>query len=142
VNYFDNGLGDAADSLAYYRNHRHELGAIVAAEVAFPGLSEHYPYCLELRDDRGNRMYLSGLTAGYAGEAPRAAMEVLIDAGFAAADAQRVLHDRQVTLRQPWRPPGPYLPPVDPRRRAQLDRPSARTSATGRSADRSIGGRR
>jgi hypothetical protein len=114
MNYFDNGLGITADSISYYRDHRHELGTILVAEVAFPGLSDHYPYCFELRDDLGNRLFLSGLTAGYAGEGPRGAMEVLIDAGFGVADAQRVFHDRQVTLRQPSWPPEPDLPPVGP----------------------------
>jgi hypothetical protein len=112
MNYFDNGLGVTADSIAYYRDHRQDLGAIVAAEVSFPGISDHYPYCLELRDDRGNRMFLSGLTAGYPGEGPRAAMEVLVDAGFPATDALRVMHDRQVFIRQAMWPPEPDLPPV------------------------------
>jgi hypothetical protein len=113
MNYVDNGLGVTADSIAYYREHRHELGTILAAEVAFPGLSDHYPYCFELRDDAGNRMFLSGLTAGYPGEGPRAAMETLIDAGFPAVDAQRVFRDRQVTLRQPSWPPDPTLPELE-----------------------------
>jgi hypothetical protein len=64
VNYFDNGLGITADSLRFYRHHRHELAAIVAAEGSVPGLSDHHPHCLELRDDHGNRTFLSGLTAG------------------------------------------------------------------------------
>jgi hypothetical protein len=57
MNYFDNGLGITADSIAYYRDHRHELGTVIVAEVSFPGMSNHYPYCFELRDDRGNRMF-------------------------------------------------------------------------------------
>jgi hypothetical protein len=113
MNYFDDGRSNTADSLTYYRDHRHNLGTIVTAEVAFPGLSEHYPYCFELRDDRGNRMFLSGLTAGYAGDAPRAAMEVLVDAGFGVVESQRVFSDRQVTLRQPSWPPEPLPPPFD-----------------------------
>jgi hypothetical protein len=55
-------------------------------------------------------MFLSGLTAGYPGEAPRAAMETLIDAGFTIVDAERVFRDRQVLLRQPCWPPDPPLP--------------------------------
>jgi hypothetical protein len=110
MNFFDDGQSTAAQSIAYYRDHRHELGTIVAAEVSFPDLSDHYPYCLELRDDRGNRMFLSGVTSGYAGEAPRAAMEILVDAGFSVVDAQRVFVDRQVVLRQGIWPPDP-LPP-------------------------------
>jgi hypothetical protein len=113
MNYFDNGLGNTAHSLAYYRDRRHELGTILVAEVAFPGLSDHYPYCFELRDDRGNRLFLSGVTAGYAGERARGAMEILVDAGFGVTDAQRALRDRQVTLRQPSWPPQPDLPVVD-----------------------------
>lgn len=113
MNYFDNGLGLPAESIAYYRDHRHQLGTIIAAEVAFPGLSDHYPYCFELRDDLGNRMFLSGLTAGYPGDAPRAAMETLIDAGFSVVDAERVFRDRQVVLRQPVWPPDPLPPPAD-----------------------------
>jgi hypothetical protein len=123
MNYFDNGLGKTGDSLAYYREHRHELGTILTAEVAFPGISEHYPYCLELRDDRGNRMFLSGVTAGYPGEGPRGAMEVLVDAGFSATDALRVMHDRQVTLRQPVWPPDPELPALQAAQRRVLDGP-------------------
>jgi hypothetical protein len=127
MNLFDNGLGITADSIAYYRDHRHELGTILTAEVAFPGLSDHYPYCFELRDDRGNRMFLSGLTAGYPGEGPRGAMEILVDAGFPAVDAQRVFHDRQVTLRQPVWPPDPELPSLASRRLETPDRLTART---------------
>jgi hypothetical protein len=110
MNYFDNGLGITADSIAYYRDHRHELGMIIVAEVSFPGMSDHYPYCFELRDDRGNRMFLSGLTTGYAGEGPRGAMEILVDAGFPVVDAQRVMVDRQVVLRQPVWPPDALAP--------------------------------
>jgi hypothetical protein len=112
MNYFDNGLGITADSIAYYRDHRPELGTIIAAEVSFPGMSDHYPYCFELRDDRGNRLFLSGLTTGYAGESPRGAMEVLVDAGFPIVEAQRVMVDRLVVLRQATWPPDP-LPPID-----------------------------
>jgi hypothetical protein len=112
MNYFDSGSGDIAESLAYYRDHRHELGPIMSAEVVFPGLSEHYPYCCELRDDQGNRMFLSGLAAGYPGDAPRAAMETLIDAGFPIVAAERVFRDRQVVLRQPCWPPDPLPPPA------------------------------
>ncbi|HVV77959.1 MAG TPA: hypothetical protein VHC43_18230 [Mycobacteriales bacterium] len=110
MNYFDNAQGNLADSLAYYRDHRHELGTIIAAEVTFPGLSDHYPYCFELRDDQGNRMFLSGLAAGYPGEAPRAAMETLIDAGFPIAAAEQVLRDRQVLLHHPAWPTDRALP--------------------------------
>jgi hypothetical protein len=127
VNYFDNGLSNHADSLAYYRDHRHELSTIVAAEVSFPGLSDHYPYCLELRDDQGNRMFLSGLAAGYPGDGPRGAMEVLIDAGFGVVDAQRVLRDRQVVLRQSSWPPDPELPTPDLQRPVPFHREQART---------------
>lgn len=127
MNYFDDGLGVTADSIAYYREHRHRLGAVVAAEVSFPGLSGHYPFCFELRDARGNRMFLSGLAAGYPGEGPRGAMQVLVDAGFPAAEAQRVFHDRQVLLRQPGWPPEPPLPPVERPIRARPSNPRVRT---------------
>jgi hypothetical protein len=135
MNYFDNGLGVTADSLAYYRDHRHELGLIIAAEVSFPGLSDHYPYCFELRDDRGNRMFLSGLTAGYVGEGPRGAMEVLAEVGFSAVEAQRVMHDRQVILRQGGWPPTPELPPLQC---AQSRRPDLR-HPDGHSQGRAVG---
>jgi hypothetical protein len=126
MNYFDNGLGVTADSLNYYRDHRHLLGTIIAAEISFPGLSDHYPYCFELRDDQGNRMFLSGFAAGYPGEGPRGAMEALIDAGFPATDSQRVMVDRQVTLRQPVWPPDPELPALHPRD-PEPDGPTVRT---------------
>jgi hypothetical protein len=112
MNLFDDGQGDIQASIAYFRDHRDELGCIIAAEISAPGLSDHYPYCLELRDDRGNRLFLSGPSAGYPGDASRAAMAILVDAGFKAVDAQRVFRDRQVILRQPTWPPDPLPPPT------------------------------
>jgi hypothetical protein len=120
VNYFDNGLGITADSINYYRDNRHQLGTIITADVAFPDVADHYPYCFELRDDRGNRMFLSGLTAGYPGEGPRAAMELLVDAGFPATEARQVFHDRQVSLRHTTPASDPLPPPTLP------DRPQLR----------------
>ena len=94
----DDGAGVSADSLAYYRDHRHELGRIVQAAVTFPGLGDDDPYTMVLRDDRGTRMLLSGCPTGYAVAAPRAAMEILVEAGFAAEIAQVVFTHRVVRM--------------------------------------------
>jgi hypothetical protein len=94
----DDGFGVSADSVGYYREHRHELGCIVQAAVTFPGLGDDDPYTMVLRDDRGARMLLSGCTAGYAGECPRTAMEILIEAGFDAEIAQVVFTHRVVRM--------------------------------------------
>lgn len=96
--HFDNGSGVTADSLSYYRDNRHLLGDIIEARVHFPGSGGPYPYCFELADDQGNHMWLSGVTAGYPGEGPRGAMEILVDAGFAVERAKAVLHDMHVAL--------------------------------------------
>lgn len=96
--YFDNGSGVTADSLEYYRDNRHRLGQVVEARVHFPGTGGPYPYCMELADDVGNHMWLSGVTAGYAGEGPRGAVEILIDAGFAVDRAEAVFRDMRVVL--------------------------------------------
>jgi hypothetical protein len=96
--HFDNGSGVTADSLSYYRDNRHLLGQVIEARVHFPGAGGPYPYCFELADDQGNHMWLSGVTAGYRGEGPRGAMEILIDAGFDIDRAGAVLHDMHVVL--------------------------------------------
>ena len=90
----DDGQGEATASLAFFRDHRWRLGQIITAAVTFPGLTGDDPYTLVLRDSRGARMLLSGCAAGYPGDAPRTAMQVLVEAGFAADAAAAVFtHD-------------------------------------------------
>ena len=84
----DHGNGITRDSLQFFREHRHQLGDIVEASVRFPGFEDPYdPYLMVLRDDRGDEMLLSGCTSGYAGEGPRGAMQVLVEAGWSADQA-------------------------------------------------------
>ena len=86
--------GDAMASLAFFRDHRSRLGPIVSAAVTFPGLTGDDPFTVVLRDAGGRRMLLSGAADGCSGDAPRAALQVLVEAGFAANIAQAVLtHD-------------------------------------------------
>lgn len=128
TDYFDAGAGSTDDSLAYYDSHRAALGMIVVAEVSSPALADHYPYCLQLRDEHGNRMFLSGATAGFHGDGPRAARRILLQAGFSAVDAHRVLRDPQVILRQPaWPPEVATLTDV-----LQLQPPAERSRTIGR----------
>ena len=87
----DYGNGITKDSLQFFREHRHRLGEIVEASVRFPGFDDpHDPYLMTLRDSCGNEILLSGCTAGYAGEGPRGAMEVLVEAGWPADQASLV----------------------------------------------------
>ncbi len=88
----------SADSLGYYRDYQHELGRIVDATVSFPGLGEDEPYTLVLRDDCGGRLMLSGAAAGYPGEGPRIAMQMLIEAGFTAEIARTGFTHRLLRL--------------------------------------------
>jgi hypothetical protein len=95
---FDDGTGNTADSRNYFRDHRHELGDIVEAQVFFPGSGGPQPYSCVLGDSDGNKMWLSGLAAGYPGEGPRVAMEILVECGFDAEDARAVFTQSPVRL--------------------------------------------
>jgi hypothetical protein len=99
MRYLDDGTGHTAASLIHYREHRHRLGTITEADVYFPGMGGPYPYCMILRDTGGNEIWLSGCAAGYAGEGARAAMEVLVDAGWRAVDAREVFTRTHLQLR-------------------------------------------
>jgi hypothetical protein len=96
----DDGHGISADSLAFYRDNRHRLGPITAVSVTFPGLDRTSAYPLTLRDNAGNQMRLSGATAGYPGEGPRTAMQILVEAGFDAEHARDVFTRKLVQLRR------------------------------------------
>lgn len=106
MDYLDLGNGSSAESIAFFREHRDRLGELVAAEVYFPGTGGAYPHCAALRDGAGNVIWLSGLAAGYPGEGPRAAMQVLVEAGFPAEQARTVFTERAVTLTRTPAPPG------------------------------------
>lgn len=91
MRYIDTGNGVTRDSIAFFREHRHRLNRIVEASVRFPGFDDpHDPYLMVLRDDRGDEMLLSGCTAGYPGEGPRGAMQVLVESGWPADQAALV----------------------------------------------------
>jgi len=95
----DNGTGITRDSVTFFREHRHELGEVTDVAVRFPGFSDpHDPYTMTMRDEAGNEMLLSGCTAGYVGEAPRAAMQILAELGFDAEQARRVFTEPDLVL--------------------------------------------
>lgn len=106
---YDDGHGNAAASLHFYRDHAHLLGPIVGAQVWFPGLGGPYPYCMVLHDRVGQELWLSGAAAGYPGEAPRVAMQILVEAGFPAEQAAQVFDRTALQLTRPAAPapPGP-----------------------------------
>lgn len=88
----DDGNGITRDSLAFYRDHRHEIGELREVTVRFPGYDDPFdPYLLVLRDTAGAEMRLSGCTAGYVGEGPNGTMRILIEEGIPVADAVAVL---------------------------------------------------
>jgi hypothetical protein len=88
----DPGAGITRDSLAFYRDHRHELGDVREVTVRFPGYEDpHDPYLLVLRDSSDDEMRLSGCTTGYVGEGPHGTMRVLIEEGCPVVHAMVVL---------------------------------------------------
>jgi hypothetical protein len=88
----DAGTGITRDSLAFYRDHRHELGEAREVTVRFPGYDDpHDPYLMVLRDVAGLEMRLSGCTTGYVGEGPHGTMRVLIEEGCPVVHATVVL---------------------------------------------------
>lgn len=95
---YDDGGGITADSRNFFRDNRHQLGDIVEAQVFFPGSAGPSPYSCILGDSDGNKMWLSGLAAGYAGEGPRVAMEILVEVGFPAEQAREVFVSTPVRL--------------------------------------------
>lgn len=95
----DPGTGMPRDSIACCREHRHRLGDTVEATVRFPGFEDpHNPYLMMLRDPRGNELLLSGCTAGYAGEGPRGAVQVLVESGWPPDQAALVFTTAVVHL--------------------------------------------
>ena len=129
MRYSDQGTGVTRDSLAFFREHRHRLGQIVEASVRFPGFDDpHDPYLMVLRDDRGNEMLLSGCTAGYPGEGPRGAMQVLVESGWPADQAALVFTTPSVQLERETRARTPVA--------AAVRRPTHEPSRTSRLAER------
>jgi hypothetical protein len=91
MRYSDSGNGITADSIAFYRDHQHQLGPIATAELRFPGFDDPPdPYLMVLRDPAGDEIRLSGCTTGYPGEGPRGAMLVLLEAGWSVEEARQV----------------------------------------------------
>jgi hypothetical protein len=110
VNFCDDGRGSAAASLGFYREHAHRLGDVVEAIVRFPGWDEDGPpaHHLMLRSAAGDQLYLSGAAAGYPGEGPRIAMQVLVESGFPAEQARLGFTEPQLRLtRRPSTPARP-----------------------------------
>ena len=88
----DPGAGITRESLAFYRDHRHQLADIAEVTVRFPGYDDpHDPYLMVLRDTRGDELWLSGCTTGYVGEGPHGTMRVLIEEGCPVVHAMVVL---------------------------------------------------
>src|SRR3954452_9956533 len=88
----DAGDGITRDSLAFYRDHRHELGALREVTVRFPAFDDPYnPYLMVLRDADGQELLLSGCTAGYVGEGPHGTLQVLVAEGCPVDAATYVL---------------------------------------------------
>jgi hypothetical protein len=88
----DAGDGITRDSLAFYRDHRHELGALREVTVRFPAFEDpHDPYLLVLFDVDGHELRLSGCTAGYVGEGPNGTLQILIAEGCPVDAATYVL---------------------------------------------------
>ena len=99
MRYSDSGNGITADSIAFYRDHQHQLGPIVSAELRFPGFDDPPdPYLMVLRDQAGNEIRLSGCTTGYPGEGPRGAMLVLLEAGWSVEEARQVFSAANLNL--------------------------------------------
>jgi hypothetical protein len=128
MRYSDLGNGVTRDSIAFFREHRHRLAEIVQASVRFPGFDDpHDPYLMVLADRNGDEIALSGCTAGYPGEGPRGAMQVLVECGWPPDQAALVFTtaslrlDRESTLTAPpagshERTPRPF--PAGPAARA------------------------
>jgi hypothetical protein len=133
MRYSDNGSGVTRDSLEFFREHRHRLGEIVEASVRFPGFDDPYnPYLMVLRDAAGDEIALSGCTVGYPGEGPRGAMQVLVESGWPAEQAQQVFTSGRLTLRRDPAPTGCERP------RAQALDARQRDYATAALADRRV----
>ena len=95
----DPGTGITRDSLAFYRDHRHELSTLDSVELRFPGFDDpHNPYLMTLTDTAGNQMLLSGCTTGYVGEGPNASLQLLVaeavpvELALAVTDASRLIY--------------------------------------------------
>jgi hypothetical protein len=125
MRYADAGNGITRDSVEFFREHRHRLGVIVEASVRFPGFDDpHDPCLMVLRDAAGDEIALSGCTAGYPGEGPRGAMQVLVEAGWPADQAALVFTTPTLRLERPeispllYDVPGVPAPPSRARRQA------------------------
>ena len=95
----DLGAGVTRESLAFYREHRHEMGKLARCTVRFPAFGDPYdPYLLVLADHDGNRMLLSGCTTGYVGEGPNGTLEILVAEGVPVELALTVNDGARVCL--------------------------------------------
>jgi hypothetical protein len=94
---YDDAEGNTSLSLAFYRDHRHQLGPMRRAALTFPGATPGAYTCI-LTDIHGTRMHLSGVTCGYVGDGPRAAVEILLECDFTLADAARAFTDYTLTV--------------------------------------------
>lgn len=90
--------GNTRGSLAYYREHKHELGNVIAIYIFFNDIDaainnfyipsdqyyyENLRYCesphMILRDNNGKEMWLGGCNCGYGGEGPHGSAKILRD---------------------------------------------------------------
>jgi len=133
----DNGSGVTRDSLAFFRDHRHELTEVISAAIWFPGYSDPYdPYNMVIHDDDFNQMWLSGCTCGYVGEGPRGAMQVLVELGFDPEQARQVFTCPELMLNKNTDLcPTIYRAPVEP---AQPRVPTRTRSMPARHVERDL----
>lgn len=92
--------GSPADALAFFRDHRGELGPITRAAVTTPRSSRDLFYALVLRDGRGGEMLLSGPMHSEDDTAAALLVRIAVEAGFAEDAAGSILTHAGVRMRR------------------------------------------
>jgi hypothetical protein len=99
MRYSDSGNGVTVDSIAFFRDHRDQIGPIVTADLRFPGFDDPTDaYLMVLQDEVGDEIRLSGCTTGYPGEGPRGAMLVLLETGWSVEESRQVFTAATLSL--------------------------------------------
>lgn len=89
-----------ADSLAFFRDHRDELGPITRAAATTPQSRRDLFYALVLRDDRGDEMLLSGPMHRDDDTARSLLVKITVEAGFAEDASGSILTHAGVRMRR------------------------------------------
>ncbi len=102
--YLDNGYGVSEKSLAFFREHKHLVGEIESIKM-IPYTNTEIIYPFKVVGDVGE-IWLSGCTAGYGGEGPRATIDILKELGYPDEACDVVYKNCEFTLGPPsrWRP--------------------------------------